>query len=88
MAHTSPVYIAAGDRYDPFDAEVALYMKHLIEGARLYVLERARTEWPGGASHRHGHADHRAFLLKPLDEALAVLQARRRLHSQNGSTPE
>jgi hypothetical protein len=88
MAHTSAVYIASGDLYDPFDAEVACYMQHLIEGARLYVLERARIEWPGAAAHRHGHADHRAFLLKPLDEALAALQDRRRLHSQDESTPE
>lgn len=76
MAHTSPVYAAAGERYDPFDREVAEHMMQVIEGARLYIMERARTVWAGTASHRHGRVDHVDYLLSPLDEARRALQKR------------
>jgi hypothetical protein len=79
MAHTSPVYVARGGHYDPFDPEFAGYMRSLIEGARLYILERARLVWAGEAAHRHGRQDHMAFLLEPLDEALEALNRRRPL---------
>jgi hypothetical protein len=81
MAHTSPVYVAAGASYDPFDREVADHMMNVIEGARLYIIERARTSWAGAASHRHGRSDHTAFLLAPLDEAKDELRRRIEQHA-------
>jgi hypothetical protein len=76
MAHTSPIYLARGERYQRFDAEVAQYMLALIEGSQLYVEERARRFWPAGAHHRHGRADHLEFLLAPFAEARAAVRQR------------
>jgi len=81
MAHTSPVYAAVGDRYDPFDRDVADQMMQIIEGACLYILKRARTIWPGTAAHRHGWQDHVEFLLGPIEEALLAVRRRIEAHA-------
>jgi hypothetical protein len=73
MAHTSPVYFTARDSYDKFDLAVATNMLAIVEGARRYVVERARTQWPAPAHQRHGETDHLAFLTRPFDEATAAL---------------
>jgi len=76
MAHSSPIYLAQGERYQRFDPGVAQYMLALIEGSRLYVEERARRFWPGRTHHRHGHRDHLAFLLAPFEQAAAAVRQR------------
>ncbi|MFK3972992.1 CehA/McbA family metallohydrolase [Pseudomonas sp. NPDC087358] len=76
MAHTSPIYLACGDHYQRFDAGVAQYMLALIEGCELYVTERSRRFWPGGAHHRHGQGDHLKFLLEPFAQARAAVLER------------
>jgi len=80
MAHSSPIYLACGEQYQRFDAQTAQYMLALIEGATLYVEQRARRFWPGSAHHRHGQADHLGFLLEPLEQARAAVQ--QRIHQQ------
>ncbi|MDX6744798.1 CehA/McbA family metallohydrolase [Actinocorallia sp. A-T 12471] len=68
MAHTSPVYLADGDVYARTDRAVLEEMLQLIGGVEEHLRERARTQWPGRALHRHGTEDHLAFLLAPLAE--------------------
>ncbi|NEA25371.1 CehA/McbA family metallohydrolase [Actinomadura bangladeshensis] len=76
MAHTSPVYVAPGDAYERTDEAVLREMLHLIEGVEQHIRDRARTDWPGPADHRHGQADHDRFLLAPLDEARETILRR------------
>jgi hypothetical protein len=76
FAHTSPVYASSTDRYERFDAEVTHMMLSIVEGARRYVVDHARTRWPGAVHHRHGEDDHAAYLLRPFDEATTALRAR------------
>jgi hypothetical protein len=73
MAHTSPVYLTARSSYDKFDLAVATNMLAIVEGARRYVVERARTQWPAPVHQRHGEPDHLAFLTRPFDEATEAL---------------
>lgn len=82
MAHTSPVYMGLDDLYVLFDLEVAGSMLQLIEGARLYILERARLLWPGKTAHRHGRDEHVGFLVAPLDDALLAVRRRISIHGQ------
>ncbi|MGY1813337.1 CehA/McbA family metallohydrolase [Blastococcus sp. SYSU D00820] len=76
MAHTSPVYLAAGEVYDRTDASVLTEMLALIQGVEEHVTERARTTWAGPVTHRHGRQDHVAFLLEPLHEAARRIRER------------
>ncbi|GAA1781606.1 CehA/McbA family metallohydrolase [Actinomadura chokoriensis] len=76
MAHTSPVYVAPGDAYERTDEAVLREMLHLIEGVEQHIRDRARTDWPGPADHRHGEADHGRFLLAPLAEARETILRR------------
>ncbi|WP_165958988.1 CehA/McbA family metallohydrolase [Actinomadura sp. KC345] len=76
MAHTSPVYLAAGDAYERTDEGVLTEMLHLVDGVEEHVRGRARTTWPGPADHRHGACDHVGFLLAPLAEARRTLLQR------------
>lgn len=76
MAHTSPVYVAPGDAYERTDEAVLREMLHLIEGVEQHIRDRARTDWPGPADHRHGQPDHDRFLLAPLDEARETILRR------------
>jgi hypothetical protein len=76
MAHTSPVYVAPGDAYERTDEAVLREMLHLIEGVEQHIRDRARTDWPGPADHRHGQPDHGRFLLAPLDEARETILRR------------
>ncbi|GLY81015.1 CehA/McbA family metallohydrolase [Actinoallomurus iriomotensis] len=69
MAHTSPVYLAAGDVYERTDEAVLEQMLRLIDGVEQHIGDRARTTWPGPVDHRHGSPDHDHFLREPLTEA-------------------
>lgn len=76
FAHTSPVYLSSDKSYEKFDATVVTTMVAIVEGARRYVTERSRIGWSGITRHRHGEADHLAYLTRPFDEALTALHAR------------
>lgn len=82
MAHTSPVYVSVGERYDRFNAETARYMLTLVDGATEHIVERSRRFWPGPVHHRHGREDHLAYLLEPLEEARAAIVGRLREHGE------
>ncbi|WP_053202508.1 CehA/McbA family metallohydrolase [Jiangella muralis] len=77
MAHTSPVYVACGER-TVTDRRALEDILTLIERGRSYVEHRAAAAAAEAAMHHHG-GDHRAFLVKPFDQARAAVQARLRL---------
>lgn len=76
MGHTSPIYVGVDGPYRRFDANTLKYMQALTDGIRLHVTERARRHWPGPVWQRHEETDHLAYLLRPLDEALAAIRNR------------
>jgi hypothetical protein len=80
FAHTAPLYLCAGDTWEMFDEALVRVMLGIVDGARRYVDERARTVWPAAAHHRHGDDDHMTYLTRPFDEATAALTGRLRSH--------
>lgn len=76
VAHTSPIYLATGDRYSRYDEAVVTAMLALVQGAAEYIEHRARRFWPESVCHRHGREDHLSFLLEPLEEARTRLETR------------
>lgn len=78
FAHTSPIYVTTGTQYHRFDEATLRSMLLIVDGARRHIVERARIDWGGSASHRHGRADHLQYLLEPLDEATEALAERLR----------
>jgi hypothetical protein len=76
FAHTSPVYVAVGGPWAPFDPTVGHAMLQLIDGARGYVLDVSPQAAPDRLTHHHGEADHTAFLARPYDEARALVERR------------
>jgi hypothetical protein len=76
FAHTSPVYVACGDReWSRSDPEQDRRMLTLIQGG----LERIRTgrRYPEDRiTHHHREPDHDAFLERPFLEALERVRAR------------
>jgi hypothetical protein len=78
MAHTSPIYLATDADWRMFDPAAAQYMLTLIDGSLYYLRESAPRYEPGTVTHRHGEADHQAFLERPFLEAQVALH--RRLH--------
>ncbi|WP_353987712.1 CehA/McbA family metallohydrolase [Ruicaihuangia caeni] len=76
FAHTSPIYFATAGEYAKTDEGTLRNMLSIVEGARRYVTERARTNWAGSATQRHGQADHMAWLVEPFDEATRALHDR------------
>jgi hypothetical protein len=78
FAHTSPVYITVGEQYYKYNEDTMLHLMRIVEGARRHVLERARTKWDGGVTHRHRQHDHDAFLVQPFDEAIRELNRKMR----------
>ncbi len=69
FAHTSPVYIACGGEWEMFNPETARNMLTLIDGDLIYIRESAGMRPPGSVTHRHGEADHLAYLERPFLEA-------------------
>jgi hypothetical protein len=77
MAHTGPLYVAPGGHYDLRDAGTEEYLLTLIGGGLEY-LRRAAPRYPEGqVTHRHGEADHQAWLEAPFHEAIRAIRARR-----------
>jgi hypothetical protein len=76
FAHTSPIYVATGGRWEMFDPAHARYMLTLIEGSLAYMRERAVRFPDGYATHHHGEDDHAAVLERPFLEARRRLEAR------------
>ncbi len=78
MAHTSPIYVAAGEPSWMFDRQTAQYMLTLIEGGRAYIRDRSRQHPHGTVTHHHGQHDHLAYLDQPFREAAEAIH--RRMH--------
>jgi hypothetical protein len=78
MAHTSPIYVAAGDRWGLGDPATLRYMQTLVEGSLGYIRELSHQHAPGTVTHHHGGHDHLAYLERPFLEALEALDQRLR----------
>jgi hypothetical protein len=76
FAHTSPVYVACGGDWTMSDPEGIRYIRTLVEGAREYVRHTAVRRSDHSTTHRHGEADHLAWLERPFAEALRALEER------------
>jgi len=83
FAHTSPVYIACGDRWSLFERETAQYMLTLIEGGLAYIREKAAHYPSHEVTHHHGEEDHFAYLERPFREAIEAIH--RRMQEEFGS---
>ncbi|MDQ5853556.1 MAG: CehA/McbA family metallohydrolase, partial [Chloroflexota bacterium] len=83
MAHTSPIYVAVGEKWWMFEPETAQYMLTLLEGGRAYIRQRSRQHPPGTVTHHHGEEDHLHFLDRPFREAIEAIH--RRMHERNGA---
>jgi hypothetical protein len=78
FAHSSPIYIAAGDPWWLFDNDAAQYMLTLVEGGLAYMRHTAAHHSPGSVTHHHGEGDHLAYLERPFHEAREAIH--RRMH--------
>jgi hypothetical protein len=78
IAHTSPIYVAAGEEWRMFDLDTARYMLTLVEGGISYLRHSAPHAEPGQVTHHHGLEDHMAFLEGPFHEAADAIH--RRMH--------
>jgi hypothetical protein len=76
FAHTSPVYVACGGDWWKFDPAVGRYLVTLLEGSLAYVDARVADHEPARVTHRHGEADHRAYLERPFREAIDAIRRR------------
>src|SRR5678815_1273359 len=72
IAHTSPIYVAAGDRWNAFDARVVRYLLTAMEGGIAHLRRRAAI----ARDVSYAHEDHLAYLERPYHEATAALQRR------------
>ena len=77
MAHTSPIYLAPGGRYDLRDAATDRHMELLVRGALEYIRHAAPRIPEADVTHAHRGPDHLAWLEEPFHEALAALRERR-----------
>jgi hypothetical protein len=78
MAHTSPVYIAAGGDYDLLNPADAQYMLTLVEGGLTYLRQLAPQRPEKHTTHHHNHEDHQRYLEEPYLQARELLH--RRMH--------
>lgn len=77
FAHTSPIYLQCGrDEWRLFDANVARYMRALVQGSLAHIRHGSRQYPPGSVTHHHGQDDHLAYLEKPFHEALRAIDRR------------
>ena len=76
FAHTSPIYLTVGDRYDLLSPADAQYMLTLVEGGLTYLREMAPQRRDKDTTHHHSHEDHQAFLESPFKEAMAAIHKR------------
>lgn len=76
MAHSSPIYIACGERWSMFDRAISEEMLTLVEMSSAYVHEMG-LRWPSGTvTHHHSEIDHGAFLARPFHEAREAIKRR------------
>jgi hypothetical protein len=80
MAHASPVYVACGEPYAPFDESDARKASAFIEGALRYV--RGSSQMPRGTVHPRSEENLLAALERPFHEAQRALEQRRRMWTQ------
>lgn len=78
MAHTSPIYLACGERARMSDREALAYTLGLVERGRSYVTGLASLDRGHDVLHHHG-GDHQEFLVAPFDQARRTLEHRLRL---------
>jgi hypothetical protein len=76
FAHTSPIYVACGDRWAMADPAGLQYMLTLVGGSLDYIRNLSTQRQPGTVTHHHGETDHLAHLERPFLEAQAALRAR------------
>jgi len=76
MAHTSPIYLAAGEDWWMFDVGMANYMLTLIQGCIDYIHLRSPQWKQGTVTHHHGQEDHLKYLEEPFREAIKAIHAR------------
>jgi hypothetical protein len=81
IAHTAPVYVATGERWDAFDARVIRYLLTAMEGGLEHLRRRATIAREGSTGYAHP-GDHRDHLERPYHEAIAALT--RRLEQAKG----
>jgi hypothetical protein len=72
IAHTSPIYVATGDRWNAFDARVVRYLLTAMEGGIAHLRLRAAI----ARDVSYAHEDHQAYLERPYQEATAALLRR------------
>jgi hypothetical protein len=75
MAHTSPVYLACGQRRSPADRQALQHITTLIDRARSYVESRAAASSGPDVLHHHGR-NHREYLIAPFDQARTAMEHR------------
>ncbi len=76
LAHTSPIYIANGERYGLYDQKTADYILTLMEGNLRYIQEMSPQHHPEQTTYSHGEADHLDYLSRPFREAQAAIHKR------------
>lgn len=74
FAHTSPIYVALGDRWEMRNPDTYDYMDRMIEGSLEYVRARGKAASSASVYHHHGYPDHVEYLVTPLLEAQQALQ--------------
>ncbi|HEY3233798.1 MAG TPA: CehA/McbA family metallohydrolase [Polyangiaceae bacterium] len=80
LAHTSPVYLEVGEKWQMFDPDIASYLLTMVHGGLEYVRRHARHWKPGTVTHHHGRDDHGAYLEEPFLQALEAIEKRMREH--------
>jgi hypothetical protein len=78
IAHTSPIYVATGQEWRAYDAEVCRYLLTAMEGALEHIRRRATIASAERTHYAHGEADHLAYLERPYIEARAMIMERMR----------
>ena len=76
MAHTSPIYLSVGEKWEMSNPETYQYMLTLLHGGLEYIRERSTQHLPGQVTHHHHEPDHMAYLERPLHEAIRAVEAR------------
>jgi hypothetical protein len=79
-AHTSPIYVSCGAEWSMFDPATARDMITLVDMSLDHIRSMRLREPEGSVLHRHGEADHQAFLERPFHEARAAIDARLQEH--------
>ena len=76
FAHTSPIYIECGGKWQMFDRLTAEYMLNLINGSMSYINNLSTQDDHSRVTHHHHSGDHMAFLQKPFKEAHKLISER------------